>query len=248
MVWGIVGVRGYPLGEHVASNGVEFDPLFSLDLDFNLMLWRQENLYFFSDSSFYGQKAAPGITNPSQGSFDFSKRELDLTLGLAWNYYGYLEARAFTYSFNNLNRGNNPIAPSGFNDGTALENRLYLARTYADLGTAAYDPARASFVSIGYYPSKSMVDATGTQFKPGMFARAYLIADLWTERFYAFGDAQFISDRSFQATLLNLDAGLALRPFTSVPRLEFRVGTQDIFDLHNSDGEISVYGAVRYVY
>jgi hypothetical protein len=61
-------------------------------------------LYLFSDGRFWGQKASPGVTNASQGVFDFSKRELDPDGGLAWNYLGPWQARAFAYSFNNLNR------------------------------------------------------------------------------------------------------------------------------------------------
>jgi hypothetical protein len=247
-VWGIVGLRGYPYGEHVASNGVEFKQLFSFDLDFNLMLWRQQGLYFFAESRFWGQKAAPGITNPTQGVFDFSKREFDITPGLAWNYWGFLEARVFAYSYNNLNRGDSTIAPSGFNDGVGIENRYYLGDTYADLGTSAFDKARASFLSVGFYPSKTMVDGNGVPFDPGPFARAYLILDLFGEQCYLYGDVQFLATRAFRPKLFTVDAGIAIRPFAAVPRLEFRVGSEDTFDLDGNDSESSVYLSVRYVY
>jgi hypothetical protein len=247
-VWGILGLRSFPYGEQVASNGVEFRQLFSLDLDFNLMLWRRQGLYLFLESRFWGQKAAPGITNPAQGPFDFSKREFDFTPGLAWNYAGFWEARFFAYSFNNLNRGDSLISPYGFNDGIGLENRYYLAPTYADLGTSAFDKARATFLSVGYYPSKSMVDGAGVQFYPGPFARAYLIWDLLGEWCYLFGDFQILGTRGFQAKQFYLDAGLAVRPFTDIPRLEFRVGSEDTFDLQSSDIESSAYLSVRYIY
>ncbi len=258
IVWGILGLRGFPVGEHVASNGVEFKQLFSIDFNFNLLLWRQEGLYVFSDSSFWGQKSAPGITNPSQGAFDFSKREFDLSAGVAWNYYGSWEARLFAYSFNNLNRGISQVSPSGFTDGIGLENRYYIGQqfadrffigqTYANLGTAAFDPARASFVSMGYYPTKSMVDTAGKLFHPGWFARAYLTLDLWEDRWYLFGDVQFIAEQSFQTRLLNLDAGMAVRPIKAVPRLEFRLGTLDMFNLQGSDMETSFYVSIRYTF
>ncbi len=248
IVWGILDLRGFPVDDQVASNGVEFKPLFLLDIDFNIMLWREQRLYLFVDSSFWGQKAAPGITNPSQGAFDFSKREYDFNLGAAWNYSGPWEARLFAYSFNNLNRGNSQASPSGFNDGVGLENRYYLGDTYAHLGTTEFDAARATFLSVGYYPTKSMVDGNGNPFKPGLFARAYLTQDLWSELFYLYADVQFIASRSFQPTLLNLDAGVAARPFIKVPRLEFRAGTQDMIDLQGGDMEAGVYLAIRYVY
>jgi len=248
VVWGVVGLRGYPAGEHIASNGVEFKQLFALDLNFNIWLWRGGRLYLFSDSSFWGQKAAPGITNPTQGAFDFSKREFDFAGGLAWNYHGAWEARLFAYSFNNLNRGDSAVSPSGFNDGIGLEDRYYLGTSYADLGTPAFDVARASFLSVGYYPAKSMVDANGNQFNPGPFVRAYLTWSPWLEWCYLFGDAQLIGDRSWRPTLLSLDAGVAVRPFRQLPRLEFRAGSQDLLDLQGSEIETSAYLSVRYVY
>lgn len=186
--------------------------------------------------------------NPSQGSFDFSKREFDFDLGAAWNYAGSWEARVFAYSFNNLNRGSSQTSPSGFNDGVGLENRFYLGETYAHLGSADFDQARATFLSVGYYPTKTMEDATGNQFKPGPFARAYLTWDLWGEKVYLYSDIQFIAARTFTPTLLNLDAGVAARPFGAVPRLEFRVGTQDILNLRGGDLETGVYLAIRYVF
>jgi hypothetical protein len=247
-VWGIVDFRGFPLGEQIASNGVEYHQIFVLDLNFNIMLWPQQHVYLFSDAWFWGQKAAPGITNPTQGAFDYSKREFDFNVGAAWNYAGAWEARAFAYSFNNLNRGTSMVAPVGFNDGVGLENRYYLGRTYADLGTAAFDAARATFLSIGYYPSKSMVDANGNAFRPGPFARAYLTWDVWGEQYYLFGDIQFVAARSMQPTLLNFDAGLAARPFTCVPRLEFRAGALGMLNLQGGDLESSAYLGVRYIY
>jgi hypothetical protein len=224
-VWGIVGARGYPYGDAVASNGQEFHPLFSLDFSFNLWLWRAERLYLFADTRFWGQKPGAGVTNPSQGAFDFSKREFDFDGGLAWNFAGNWEARAFAYSFNNLNRGISQVSPTGFNDGVGLEQRYYLGPAYALLGTPAFDQARATFVSAGYYPTKTMEDPAGFRFKPGPFARAYLTWDLRGERLYLYTDDQLIGDRSFGPKLLLLDAGLAARPFGSLPRLEFRVGT-----------------------
>jgi hypothetical protein len=247
-IWGTVGLNAFPWGDMVASNGVEFHQLFCLDLDFNIMLWREHNLYGFSDAAFWGQKAAPGITNPRQGAFDFSKREFDLSAGLAWNYFRSWELRVFAYSFNNLNRGDSEVSPSGFNDGVGVENRFYLGPTYEYLGTAAYDPRRASFLSIGYFPTKSMMDPAGEQFRPGPFLRAYLTYDLFGPRCYVYGDFQFIASRNFQAELLNIDVGVAVRPFEKVPRLEFRLGSQDSLDLQRGDGEYSTYLGIHYVF
>jgi hypothetical protein len=247
--WGIAGVRGFPFGQQVAPNGLEFNQLFTLDLDFNLMIWSAEKVYLFADTRFWGQKPGAGVTNSNQGIFDFSKREFDLDLGAGWNYWEALEARVFAYSLNNLNRGKSLGSPSGFNDGIGLENRYYIDPTYADLGTEAFDQGRATFVSLGGYPTKDLVDGAGLTFKPGLFARAYLTFDLWKERCcYLYLDTQLITRRTMQAKLLDFEGGIAIRPWLSHPRLEFRVGSENNYDMQWGELETSMYGAIRYVF
>jgi hypothetical protein len=246
--WGAVGFRGYAFNHQMAPNGLEYKALFTIDFDFNVWLWQSQGLYLFGDTAFWGQRAAPGITNPAQGSFDFSKREFDFTSGLAWNYFGPLEARAFAYSFNNLNRGSSAAAPSGFADGAGLENRIYFGGEYARLGTANFDISRANFLSVGYYPNKDMVDADGIPFRPGPFVRAYLTLDLPIPRTYVYADTQLVGTHSFSAELLTLDAGLAARPWAATPRLEFRIGSGNRFDPRGGELETGAYGQVRYIY
>jgi hypothetical protein len=247
-VWGIVGLRGFAFSEQVAPNGLEYRPLFSLDLDFNFWLYRPAGVYVFSDSRFWGQQPAPGQTNPAQGPFDFSKREFDFNAGLAWNYQGALEARAFAYSFNNLNRGVWMDRPKGYEDGIGLEQRLYISPTYAELGTAAFDVARATFVSAGYYPSKDMIDGHGVRFKPGPFVRAYLNWDLLAEKCYLYADVTGTARRSFTPEVLQVDAGLAVRPLSAAPRVEFRLGAAESWYLLLRDVENGFYGQVRLVF
>ena len=247
-VWGVAGFRGYGLGDHIAPNGLEFKALFSLELDFNFWIWRSQGVYAFAETQFWAQRAAPGVTNSSQGAFDFSKREFDLTGGAAWNYYGRFEARVFAYSYNNLNRGDSSSHPTGYNDGVGLENRYYLNGVYDALGTEAYDVDRATFVSLGYYPTKDMVDSRGDVFQPGPFAQAHLTRDLLGQRCYLYGNFEFIADQSCTPELFKVDAGVASRPFDAFPRLEFRIGSDDDIDLHNKDAEYGVYGGVRFTY
>jgi hypothetical protein len=245
IAWGLVGFRGFASGAQVAPNGVDFKPLFSLDLNFNLWLWKDQGLYAFSDLRFWGQRAAPGITNPTQGAFDFSKREFDFAAGVAWNYYGPLEARAFSYSDNNLNRGTSLARPAGFKDGVGLENRWYVGGSYGDLGLPGFDVARATFISVGYYPTKDMVDADGNGFKPGPFARAYLTYDLFGPSCYLFTDVQAVATQSFTPKLVNYDAGAAWRPFERLPLLEFRLGSEGVIDLRLREANLTFYGAAR---
>jgi hypothetical protein len=247
-VWGIVDLRAFAIGEQPAPNGQEFKPLFALDFDFNLWLWRAQGLYLFSDAHFWGQRAAPGITNPTQGAFDFSKREFDLDAGLAWNYFGLLEARIFAYSLNNLNRGDSAISPSGYADGVGLENRWYFCGSYANLRNPDFDVSRANFLSFGFYPTKDLPDGNGNPFKPGPFVRAYLTLDLCPNWCYVYLDAQGVATRAGTPRTCSVDAGIALRPLTCVPGLELRAGSADSYDLRLHEPETSVYGAVRFNY
>jgi hypothetical protein len=248
VAWGVVGLRGYVLGQQMAPNGQEFDPLFSLDTNLNLWIWRDQGLYLFSDARFWGQKAAPGVTNSSQGAFDFSKREFDLDGGLAWNYYGNLEARAFAYSFNNLNRGTSETHPSGYADGVGLEQRWYVWGSYPELGLPAFDVTRASFVSVGYYPTKDLTDLDGNPFKPGPFARAYLTLDVIDSRCYLYSDTQLTATSTLLPKLVDEDVGIAVRPFSRLQNLEFRLGSENRWDPQAHEVDTSLYLAVRFVF
>ncbi|MFM8727075.1 MAG: hypothetical protein ACKON9_18335, partial [Planctomycetaceae bacterium] len=205
-------------------------------------------LYLFADTDFWMQKAAPGITNSRQGSFDFSKREFDYTLGLAWNYWGAQELRLSAYSLNNLNRGKYRNKPWGFADGTVIENRWYLGDEYSLLGTEDYDIARANFLAAGYMPTKELVDNLGERLKPGPLIRAYLTGNIFSSRHYVYTDTQLIGNRSFELSLLQEDCGLAFRPFKQAPRAEFRFGVLVVADTQNSVTDASWYGQFRIVY
>ena len=246
--WGLVGLRVIPAGPKVAPNGEEYHPNFSMDLDFNCWVWRSRRLYLFGDARFWGEKPEFGVTNGRDGALGTSKRQFDLSGGVAWNYAGPWEARAFGYSLSNLNRGTNPVTPSGINDGGGLENRYYLSPEYAKLGQTGFDVTRATFLSVGYYPSKEMVGNDGQLFKPGLMLRAYLTCDLGDWPCYAFGDATFIGERSFQAKLLLFDVGLAARPFRSCRQCEFRLGVENTADFQVGNVLNLWYASFRYVF
>jgi hypothetical protein len=158
------------------------------------------------------------------------------------------EARAFAYSFNNLNRGTSETHPSGYADGFGIEGRYYIGPEYASLGTAGYDIARASFISAGFYPTKDMVNAEGEDFKPGPFVRAYLTYDLLGPRCYLYGDVQLIGTRGFTLELIKADAGVSVRPFANAPMLEFRLGWNAWYGPRTGDLENGVYGQVRFMF
>jgi hypothetical protein len=129
-----------------------------------------------------------------------------------------------------------------------VENRYYFGSTYTGLGTPEFDVARVSFVGLGYYPSKSMVDGDGVPFKPGPFAHVYLTCGVCGDTVYVYADTQFTAERSLVLKLLSLDAGVAVRPFARAPRLELRLGTEELIDLLKREVETGLYGGVRYVY
>jgi hypothetical protein len=241
-VWGWAGFQGIPAGDKMAPNGVAYRPLFSLDGELNLGLVRNNELYLYSDFAFIAQRATAGVTNPDQGKLDFSKREVDVNFGVAWNYYESLEARVFGYTLNNLNRGTSLSAPVGFKDGFGLENRWYFGD--AD----RYDVARRSFLSLGYYPSKSMVDGEGKEFKPGFFARAYVTYDFGLKKYYVYCDSEMTAERPISPKLLYVNGGLAARPFTACELLEFRLGAESTFDLKVDDTRSFLYLSVRILF
>jgi hypothetical protein len=239
MVWGIAEVDGY-LGQRMAPNGLLYHPLYGVTLNFNIWVWPAEGLYLY-DETFFWMGTTHGL--------NFTKRELDLDVGVAWNYYGRLEARVFGYSDNNLNRGISPNQSAGYNDGFGMENRFYLNPIYNALGTSDYDQAKATFLSIGYLPTKTLTSADGAQFHPALFARAYLTCDVFKEYCYVYADTTFITEREpFNAKLLNTDIGAALRPLQQVPRLEFRAGCLDVWDMQVGNARPVGYMSIRYVF
>ncbi len=246
--WGLVALRVIPAGPKEAPNGETYHPNFSMDLDINWWVWQSQRLYAFGDMRFWGEKGEYGVTNSRDGFFGTSKREFDLSGGAAWNYAGPWEARAFGYSLSNLNRGTNLVRPYGYEDGFGLENRYYLSPEYLNLGQSGFDVARATFLSFGYYPSKNMVGNDGQSFKPGLLLRAYLIRDLWDWPCYAFGDATYIGEQSFQPKLLIFDVGLAARPFSSCHQLEFRAGAENTADFQVGNVQNLWYVSFRYIF
>ena len=169
-VWGLADLRIIPAGPKTAPNGQEYHPNFSMDLDLNGWLWRSHRLYLFGDARFWGEKPEYGVTNSRDGFFGTSKRQFDLSGGAAWNYAGSWEARVSGYSFNNLNRGTSLVTPAGVKDGCCFENRYYLSPEYGNLGQTGFDVARATFLSVGYYPSKDMEGNDGLDFQPGLLS------------------------------------------------------------------------------
>jgi hypothetical protein len=239
MIWGIAEIDGY-LGQRMAPNGLRYHPDYGVNLDFNIWVWPAKGLYLFDETLFW-----MGTTH----ELNFTKRELDLNIGVAWNYFGRLEARIFGYSYNNLNRGVSPEQSAGYDDGFGIENRFYLSQTYDALGTSEFDQANATFVSIGFFPTKTLTGADGLQFHPSLYSRAYLTCEVFKDCCYVYADATFIAQQQpFKAKLLNTDIGAALRPLHHVPRLEFRAGCLDVWDIQVGNARLVGYLSIRYVF
>ena len=241
-VWGDLGVAGYGDGERVAPNGIEFDPLFRIDFDVNVGLLPQKQLYLFFENQFWTQRAAPGITNKNFGDYDFSKRELDSKLGLAWNAFDRVELRTSAFALNNLNRGTSKTTPVGYEDGVELEARYYFP------GANIYDTGRLSFVGLGYYPAENLIGGDGSQFRAGMFAQAYVTYSIPSLRAYLYGGAKFVAEENLDPRLVTADAGVALRPLDRLRNLEVRIGDEFTADLEADTSHNLVYGALRAYY
>jgi hypothetical protein len=246
--WGYGGLRGIPAGPRTAPNGLEYHPNFSLDLGINFWVWRNQGLYLFGDLRLWGEKGEFGVTNARDGALGTSKREFDIDGGLAWNYAGPLELRAFGYTQNNLTRGDDRQTPAGFTDGFGLENRYYLSSEYDRLGQAGFDVTKATFLSIGYRPSKVMVGNDGHWFRPGMTLGAYLTQDLWSWPCYLFGDAKYIAQQSFRPRLFLFDVGAAARPLRSWQQWELRAGAENTGDFQTHTVQNLWYVALRFVF
>jgi hypothetical protein len=212
-----------------------------MDLDLNIGLYNVKTVYLFFTSDFWGQKATSGVTNDKQGQFDFSKREFDLTAGVAYNYWDKWEARVYAYSLNNLNRGVYLDQPFGYKDGVGLENRYYI-------GDLFFDVARRSFVALGYLPTRELVGGDGLGFRPSLYAQMQLAYDLIGEKLFVSMDSQFICKRPLEGKLLWVDAGVSTRPFTRLPGLEFRAGAQETYDLQVDISRQLWYLAIRFVF
>jgi hypothetical protein len=247
-VWGLAGLDIFAAGPMEAPNGQKYHPSFTLDLDLNLWIWPSQGFYIFGDGRFWGERPENGVTNGRDGGLGFSKREFDLSGGPAWNYHGAWEARVSGYSYANLNRGTDSIAPTGGLDGALLENRYYLSEEYTKLGQAGFDVARATFLSVGYYPTKTMIGNDGQVFTPGLMLRAYLTQNLWDWPVYLFGDTTFITERSLHAKLLLFDLGVAAQPFHSWKQWEFRLGVENTADFDAHDVFSRWYVACRYLF
>ena len=234
--WGTAGGRFIYNGEKMAPNGVEYHPYFSLDLNFNFALTRDRRFYGYFDTRFWAQSNEDKV---AQHALDFSKRQFDLSIGLAWNFYGRFEARVFAYSFNNLNRGSSLTNPNGYKDGVAIEGRYYLAGTDFDQGIY-------NFVGLGYYLSKEMIGNDGQPWDPGGFLKWSYNIPLWEQRLYLFTIGEFISEKPFKSKWLWLDTGLSCRPIAKYPMLDVRVGNETNVDIEHGISLLMWYVGARF--
>jgi hypothetical protein len=238
-VFGYGGAHLFYAGNRVAPSGFVYNPLATLDLDFNVSLLPEKRLYLWALSNFWAQRATAGQTH---GVWDYTKREYDLTVGGAYFWESGFEARIFGYALSNLNRGVSNTVPQNYCDGFGVEARYYLP------GVDIYDVSRLGFLSIGYLPSKTLIGGNGDDFRPGFFARAYLTCDLNVMHSYVYCDTQLTCESAILARLIFLDAGVATRPFESLPGLELRAGGTDTLDVQVNNNRGLGYFAVRLLF
>ena len=101
---------------------------------------------------------------------------------------------------------------------------------------------------MGYYPTKDMVGFKNEYFFPSLFARAYLTYDLAEDRCYLFADTTLVTKKPLTPKMLEVDAGIAYRPFQRSKGWEFRLGADETFDLQGRDIETKLYWSARVIY
>ena len=236
--WGVVGLPAYAAGNRMGPNGVSYRPIFAVAGDLNLGLLPHKELYIFSEGDFWAQHSNPQVT---QGSFGFSKRELDSEVGLAWNYFDAFELRGSGYALNNLNRGVSSNNGTGGKEGIKLEDRYYFPTANP------YDVGRASFLGLGYIPTEDLVGGDGATFRPGLFAHSYLAGDVPISWFasYLYAGQQITARSAASPRLLDTDVGWAVRPVAGFQNLELRIGYDVTADAHAHTARNVIYAAVR---
>jgi hypothetical protein len=234
-IWGNANIGVYPLKSSiVAPNGLVYNPLAHIGLDLNI---GNDNIYVFDENVLFLERPTPGVTtNSSQGSFDFTKREMDFKIGLAAKPFDnkHFEFRLWGISLNNLNRGNDPNTPSGFKDGVASEARYYFS------GEKVW-----GYLAGGYYFTKTLVAPNGQPFKPGIFVGGNLNYNLLElpQKLYAFTDIMVIN------LFGRVDGGLAYRPLKSLPDTEVRLSGSRYLDFNEkSPGETTFLFEIRHYF
>ena len=243
-VWGLLGLPIYGTGSRAAPNGQIYKPLFTLKSEFNLGLLSDQRLYLFWDSDFWTQRATPGVTNASQGQFDFSKREFNNKFGAAINAIPGLEGRVSVYALDNLNRGTNLDAATGEAWGIAIEGRHYFENS--DI----YDVARRGFIAIGWEPTGDLIGPSGDIFNAGPYLRGYETFDLPISMFplYGYTDLSVVGKKNGQVKIIDGDFGLAARPFLRKSNLEVRSGFTISHEIVTHKNQDTAYAAFRVLY
>ncbi len=234
-VWGDASIGIYPVESRiVAPNGLVYNPLAYIGVKLNI---GNDNIYIFDENVLLLERPTPGVTtNTNQGSFDFTKREMDFKIGLAAKPFDskHFEFRLWGISLNNLNRGNSQNKPSGFKDGFAAETRYYFS------GKKLW-----GHLTGGYYFTKTLVAPNGEPFKPGIFVGGNLNYNLLEvpQKLYAFIDI----------TVINLfgrfEGGLACRPLKNLPDTEMRLSGSRYLNLkEKSPSETTVLFEIRHYF
>lgn len=210
VLWGNLGFGIYPgSSEKVAPNGLVYKPMFRLTADINA---GYQNLYLFFNSAYYTEKPTPGVTtNKGQGKFDFTKRQYDFNVGVAYSPIRNFEVRFWAYSQSNINRGKDLNTPYGFKDGAASSLNYYLKK----------GRIRGTLIG-GYYFTKELADTNGDPYKPSVFSEIDLSVPL-NKTFSVFTETWLMTERPVKLKQMDALYGVAYRPYKNKSHNEFRL-------------------------
>lgn len=237
-IWGYLDFRIMD-GDKIGPNGLEYNPCFSFDFNFNFAITGDRSLYAFLDSRFWASKSEWNIFRSNS---EVGARQIDFYPGLAWNFWDRFEGRLYGYSFNNLNRGAPRPSLEGMRDGVAIEGRYYFAGT-------EFDQAIYNYLSVGYYMSNDMVDNLGNLWEPSAYLRWSYNVPLFEQRFYFYTIGELIAQRNpTGAKWLWLDTGISFRPIPHLPLLDFRFGNEANIDIDNNKSLLMWYVGARFAF
>ncbi len=107
-------------GDRIGPNLLAYQPLVGLDWrNAAALIGTEENpkLDFYTSIKFYFARKGSGSLFNSHDGLGGTKREVDLSYGLAYHFNHQQQAYVEAYSFNNLNRGSSTSKPQDFRDG-----------------------------------------------------------------------------------------------------------------------------------
>ena len=83
----------------------------------------------------------------------------------------------------------------------------------------------------GFYPSKDTIGLDGELSSRAYSCASYLTHNLFCDWSYLYLDTEFLTEKPVVAKRWDVNVGVAVRPFTSLPHMEFRLASENAYDI-----------------